>query len=550
MAYAERYLSYPLHTIRGEAKIGGGRVGPQTLDESVWLIPVCQGADLIWPTLGDADRKTVAEKLFLPAAKDVILAHKMSVHNIQCWKNSAVGLVGFLLGDPELIRSAIDDPDRGYRKQMEQGVQPDGVWWEGAWGYHFYTVSALWPLVEAARNCGADLYGEPFKKMFEAPLSLAMPNLVLPNFNDSHEVDLKSETSLYELAYARYKNPACLALLSRSNRRSNMALWFGVEPLPAARPPSLQSHNDAASGYATLVAGESEKATWLCLKYGPHGGGHGHPDKLNFILYSRGRIVACDPGTRAYGSPLHAGWDRATMAHNTLVVDEKSQAAAQGKCLAFGNDKGVSYVMADAGNIYKAVRYLRTAVLLDANLSLFIDQVRADRERTLDIATHLPGKWEAAPPTNPWPPPDAQGYKYIKDPACRQSNGDLTLSVRRGNAETALTLMGGNPTEVITGTGIGESTEDRVPLVLFRRKAQQAAFVWSLALDGAAPRMRVLPVQDAGGKPLSPAEAMSVAITSANRTWRLLVNPDQRAVRVDLPDGSAWESQAVFEVKR
>ncbi len=48
LAYAERYLIYPLHTIRGESKIGGGHVGPQTLDESVWLIPLCQGADLVW----------------------------------------------------------------------------------------------------------------------------------------------------------------------------------------------------------------------------------------------------------------------------------------------------------------------------------------------------------------------------------------------------------------------------------------------------------------------------------------------------------------------
>src|SRR5215469_4440350 len=209
LAYADRYLSYPLHDIHGQAKIGGGRVGPQTLDEAVWLIPMAQGADLIWDALSAADRQTLAEKLFLPAARDVILPHRMGVHNIQNWKNSAVGLTGLLLGNDELIHAAIDDPTRGYRTQMAKGVQEDGVWFEGAWGYHFYTLNAVWPLVEAARNCGIDLYAEPLKKMFEAPIRLAMPNLMLPAFNDSTEVDVHNE--LYELAWARYHDPVMLA---------------------------------------------------------------------------------------------------------------------------------------------------------------------------------------------------------------------------------------------------------------------------------------------------------------------------------------------------
>ena len=127
---------------------------------------MAQGADLVWDTLSEADRARSPTKLFLPAARDVILPHRMGIHNIQCWKNSAVGLTGFLLGDDALIKAAIDDPDRGYRAQMAKGVQGDGVWHEGAWGYHFYTLSALWPLTEAARNAGIDLYGEPLKKMF------------------------------------------------------------------------------------------------------------------------------------------------------------------------------------------------------------------------------------------------------------------------------------------------------------------------------------------------------------------------------------------------
>ena len=121
---------------------------------------------------------------------------------------------------------------------MSKGVQPDGAWFEGAWGYHFYTLSAVWALTEAARNCGIDLYGEPLKKMFLAPIQLAMPNGVLPAFNDSTEVNVRND--LYELAYARYHDPVLVRGFPSGPRRSDFALWFGDDEL-AHRTPRNRS---------------------------------------------------------------------------------------------------------------------------------------------------------------------------------------------------------------------------------------------------------------------------------------------------------------------
>lgn len=552
MAYANKYLDYPLHTIRGEAKIGGGRVGAQTLDESVWLIPVAQGADMLWPALTETERKQLADKLFLPAARDVILPHRLGVHNIQCWKNSAVGLVGFLLDDRELIAAAIDEPKRGYRVQMKEGVQADGSWWEGAWGYHFYTASAVWPLTEAARNSGINLYGDAYKMMFDAPILLAMPNLRLPAFNDSGEVGVSGHADLYELAYARYKNPAYLAILGPGSRRGQMALWYGVDALPPAPPAAGRSHNETASGYAVLQRGQGEPATWLCLKYGPHGGGHGHPDKLNFILYAAGRVVAPDPGTRAYGSPLHAGWDKATVAHNTLVVDETSQAPAEGKCLAFGNAAGADFVMADAGPIYKGVRYVRSAVMLSESLVVFVDQVRADQPHTLDLAYHQRGAWDALPGATPWTPPDKTGYKYMRDCvklAAAADGAALMTRAEKGGSGVSVTLAGGEPTEVIAGTGIGSSTADRVPMVLFRRQAAATAYVWAVALDGAKVKLDLLKMRGADGRAVAPAEAVAVRVTAGSTVRTILANPDKRSVTVSLPGGENWVSAEPVSVR-
>lgn len=485
LAYAERYASYPLHNVHGEAKVGGGKKGAQTLDEAVWLIPMCQGADFVWDTLSDSDRKTLADKLFLPAVKEVILPHKMGIHNIQCWKNSAVGLAGLLLDDQELIREALYNADRGYAAQIKKGVTPDGGWWEGAWGYHFYTVSALWPLCEAARNCGIDLYGDKLKSMFDAPLKFATPDLRLPAFSDSGEVNLAASSSIYELAYARFKDPRYLQLVSLKDRVGDYSLWFGEPDLPAAPPREWKSENYPKTGVAVLARGQGEGATWLCCKYGPYGGGHGHPDKLSFVLYSKKQALGIDPGLARYGAPIHQGWYRQTIAHNTLVVDETSQKAVDGELIEFSSAGGADFIAADAGPIYDGVRFTRKIEMRDEKHIVITDHITCDTERTLDIAYHQRGAWEKLPEGTPWTPPDKPGYKYMKDATTRSTGKGISLTVKALEVgPVSITLEAGDPTEVITTTGVGAHVNDRVPMVIFRRKAKETTFVWSITRAG------------------------------------------------------------------
>jgi len=556
LAYAERYARYPLHNINNEPKLGGGRVGSQTLDESVWLIPVCQGADMIWPTLTNEQRALIAEKLLLPAACEVIMPHKMGVHNIQCWKNSAVGLVGFLLRREDLIKHAIDDPASGYRRQLAGGVLAEGAWWEGAWGYHFYTLSALWPLAEAASNNGVDLYLPELKKMFDAPLKFVMPNMRLPNFSDTTEVDLPGRAPLYELAYARWKDAEYVPLLAASKRDDAMAMYFGVYPLPTAQPRARSSANYPGIGQAILTrapkdaATDPQQATWLCMKYGPHGGGHGHPDKLSFILYAAGEVVSPDPGITSYGSPYHQNWYKTSLAHNTLVVDEENQRPATGKCLAFGSAEGIDYVMADAGEIYPGVRFVRSAALIDADTVVVIDQVRAKSKRTLDIAYHQRGQWVALQEGTQYTPPRKPGYQCMTDATVREVADNIILRTKLRDGRTAsVILMGGQPTQVITGMGIGASTADRVPMVVFRRSSATTAFVWAVSLSGQTIALQGLKVRLPDGAAPDPAGCTGVEVTSAGRTIRLLANADRVPVEVILPNGHTWAATEAFSVK-
>jgi len=485
LAYAGKYLDYPLHRNRGGGGIGGGRVASQTLTEASWLVPMVQGADLIWADLNETDQNTIADKLLLPAARDVILPHKIGIHNIQCWKNSAVGLVGFLLGDKKLIWEAIDEPQRGYRAQMEQGVTPDGSWYEGAWGYHFYTLRGTWPLTEAARNCGVDLYGSSIQSMFDAPIRLMSPSGVLPAFNDSRQVSVRDQTWLYELAFARFRNPTYLPYLA-GHTRGEMAVLYGVDALPqAADLPPQRSADYREAGFAILSRGKGREATWLCLDYGPHGGGHGHPDKLGFVLFARGAELAVDPGTARYGTPLQRSWFRTTIAHNTLTVGESSQKSAAGHCLAFGSASGVDYLIADAGDATGSHSFARGVALLDEDTIVFVDITDGPEPTTLDVAYHQRGTWGKLPAGNTWKPPEKPGYLHFTEATTRTTSDMVRLPLAHPAAPKGEILVaGGPPTEFITATGIGRGLGDPVPAVIFRRVADDSLLVWAISLDG------------------------------------------------------------------
>ena len=547
LAYAERYLSYPLHDKNNEPKVGGGRVTCQTLDESDWLIVVAQAADAVWDALSPADIATLKTKLFYPAAIDVIQKHRIEIHNIQCWKNSAVGLTGLLFGDVALVADAIDGPS-GCQAQLAQGVKEDGSWFEGAWHYHFYTLDALHYLTEAALYCGINLYGDQYRKMFLAPLDLAMPDGNLPAFNDDCEPAKVTGNPNYEIALARYGDARFALPLAAANRRTLQAFVTGVDPLPAAAAVPQTSRNSPDSGYAILRAGTGTNATWLCLKYGPHGGWHGHPDKNNFVLYAAGRVIVTDPGTSQYGIPIHAGWYTTTLAHNTLVVDEASQHPATGASLAFQNKAGWSASLTDAGPIHAGLTFRRAAFLIGTDLVLFLDLVHTDdgTSRNLDNACHLSGAWTPTPAGAPAGPPAKPGYSYLRDLRTVESETGLTLGVtapKKASGPPVAVVFApspGAPTTYWTATGVGANTEDRVPVVIARRRAAATAFAWGIAMNSAGTRPDIthVTVSSAAGAPVPTGEAAAALVRTHAGAFLIVANPDGRAIKVGTWTGS------------
>ena len=69
-----------------------------------------------------------------------------------------------------------------------------------------------------------------------------------------------------------------------------------------------------------------------CGELGSLAGGHGHADALSIVTAVGGRTMLIDPGTYTYHeSSEMRDFFRTSVAHNTLLIDERSQSEPGGK---------------------------------------------------------------------------------------------------------------------------------------------------------------------------------------------------------------------------
>lgn len=531
LGYAEMYPRYPVRDHGQNTDTAWAtKVSWGTLGESVWLLPICGGYDLIRhaDVLTPAEHQYIREQLLRPAAR-LILKHNLGVHNIQCWHNAAIASVGLLLKDRDLVSFAVEG-EVGIQAQIARGVLRDGFWFEGSWGYHFYGMRPLLALTETLRNCGMDLYDDHLMKMFEAPLLAAEPDGRMPTFHDSGAPPLSETDHLYEIGYARYNNTRFALPLLGSDRKSLNALLYGSAELPEQVQETTESSHLARSGFVYLRQGSGEKQSYLAFDYGPHGGGHGHPDKLSFILFGKGKVLAPDPSSPAYGVPHYSGWYKQTVSHNTLAVDSKSQKGSRGTLNFLVNGSDFDLLSASTEEAYEKVKLSRT-LLFKEDLVLFIDRLSGARSHTFDWIYHNRGDIRTTFARKPMKvsPGEAHGYDWIEDARLGEPRGDWQVNWRAGEAGVRLTMLGSNkvPTEVITGMGLdntetslGAPGDAPTPLVIARRRDRRTTFRAALQVYG----KRAVTEEISRAKVDPPGRARGVTLVRNNSNITLIVS--------------------------
>ncbi len=443
LEYARIYPGLGPHPAARDSQIPG-RLFWQMLNDSVWLAHAIQGYDAIRGALDAGTRRTIDDDVFRRMARflsDETPANFDRIHNHATWAVAGVGMTGYVLRDPELVDKALmglkQDGSAGFLKQIDALFSPDGYYAEGP----YYQRYALMPFVVFANAIERN---EPQRRIFERKAGVllrAVDTLVHTSYgghffpiNDAMPdkgLDTEELVAGIAIAYAQTDDDRLLSVAQRQGRTLLSPEGFGLakamandQAKPFAFRPILlrdgPTGEDGALGI--LRTGNDRSGQALVMKATSQGMGHGHFDRLHWLFYDNGHAVVTDYGAARFLNveakvggtylPENTSWAKQTVAHNTLVVDERSQFGGDWKAgekhvptpLLFeakngaGSDAGrsVQIVSARMDAAYPGVGFVRTLALVshpDLGLPVVVDLLRVDGDRAAryDLPLHYAG---------------------------------------------------------------------------------------------------------------------------------------------------------------
>ena len=262
-------------------------------------------------------------------------------------------------------------------------------------------------------------------------------------------------------------------------------------------------------GLGILRSGKGRDASMLLMKYGVHGEGHGHFDKLHFIFFDGGREVVPDYGFSRWINiepkfggrylPENDSYAMQTIAHNTVVVDETTQNKGKesdaeevwGERHFFdASNPSVQVMSARADKHNPGVGMERTMFLIDdARLSrpAVVDLFRltSNDDHTYDYPVHFRGQLIAtnvkydSNDKEQEPLGRNYGYQHIWRQANGSSDSSVAMTWLDGNRYYTVTTTTGGKSDVIFGrTGASDPNFNLIsePVMIVRRKARDQLF--------------------------------------------------------------------------
>ena len=363
--YAELYPTLPLHPKRKMGKQNPGKLFWQSLNEAVWLVYTSQAYDLILPSLSDGEKEKIEQGLFRPIVRFLSVESPETfnkVHNHGTWTTAAVGMTGYVLGEPEWVEQALYGLDKsgkgGFLKQLDELFSPQGYYNEGP----YYQRYALMPFVTFAKAIQTN---QPERKIFEyrdgivlkaidTTIQLSYNQLFFP-INDAIKdkgIDTIELVNGVAIAYGLTGDAGLLdiakqqdqILLTGDGLKVAQALDKKLsQPYPFTSV-AFGDGNDGKQGALVIMRQNVKGEQAVLFKPAAQGLGHGHFDKLTWQFYDKGEEIVSDYGAARflnveakYGGrylPENDTWAKQTIAHNTVIVDEKSHFNAN---VAMGN---------------------------------------------------------------------------------------------------------------------------------------------------------------------------------------------------------------------
>lgn len=374
LEYAKIFPTLPLHPqTRSYAR---GKIFWQCLNDSNWLVFTSQAYDCIYSWLPKEQTEYLNKALFRPYADFLSVETPQyfnRVHNHSTWGNVAVGMIGLVMDDEELINRALyglkkedvdlsakdndggfifdKDGKAGFLANVDSPFSPDGFYTEGPY-YQRYAMYPFLIFAEALQNKKPGLKIFEYKngvliKAVDALLNLTDADGEFFPLNDGQKgmsYYTSSLVSAVDIAY--YYGNQDARLLSVAKKQGTvqldatglkvaLALKNGKEKPFIKQSMELSDGSKGNEGGIGILRYNNEEQTMaLVYKYAAQGLSHGHYDKLSFSLYENGDEVLQDYGLSRFvnveqkngGGYLKENktYAKHTIAHNTIVQNEIS----------------------------------------------------------------------------------------------------------------------------------------------------------------------------------------------------------------------------------
>ncbi|MCC7192151.1 MAG: heparinase II/III family protein [Phycisphaeraceae bacterium] len=455
----------------------------------------------------------------------------------------------------------------------------DGTQWEGAAGYHMLVLMMVCECFTIMEHLGVDLWhrqwpslmqndsqdehrgwgpkgARPLLAAFDAMLYMTFPNGDYSLLHDQILGNIRGTGvwgPIFNQAYEKFRLPRHAWVLRQINRgcaataNGPLPRWFmenrgatdfvrieardypeGEYPLTEDRQFSLTGRHVSGCSLLpeyglTILRSDvlDLKAPSASLYWGPHSAGHRSPAALHLEIHAFDQRISNAPHVfkDGYGDPRHLTWNRSTIAHNTVTVDQypmfpydfESESLwecdrwrdtlSDGKLEQFQPEGDFKVARASNDNVYAGVLLDRT-VVVTRGFVMDLFRVTADRPRLLDWAIHLHGEFSRA--GEPVDLGQNRGYRHMTDARVhpRQNGSDWTLlPFQLGDTRVHGDLWLGGASEAQLITAQDEPVDGRSPIgdsrppqartaVIVRRHAATALFVsiWGLDPHQATPR--------------------------------------------------------------
>ncbi|MNB76896.1 Heparinase II/III-like protein [compost metagenome] len=269
----------------------------------------------------------------------------------------------------------------GFTDHLSKGTLDDGWWYECSVGYNTMSAGLFTEIAQSCRPWGINLteYWVPatynnqitpgdkpdkdglcldiwgprirnhrsIRQLWDSLLPFSDYRGVVFGINDSTETKLLgiSERGYldgrYDLAYYLYRKPEYgdIALTCKLEDRDLLYAVPGIQPSNSKR--YLESAYADTSGVAVLRSQtggrEPHEQIQAVLKYGIHGGAHGHYDRVSLLSIMRYGRSFYNPENvwYSYHTFMYKFYVQSSITHNMVVVDRKQQDPAEARRLLF-----------------------------------------------------------------------------------------------------------------------------------------------------------------------------------------------------------------------